>query len=39
VQPIDLVKVRAQIAGERGQTTNPLHIVKSIVKNEGVLAF
>lgn len=39
VQPIDMVKVRVQIAGERGQSTNPIHIFKELVKKEGPLAF
>lgn len=39
VQPIDMVKVRVQIAGERGQSTNPLTIFKDLLKKEGPFAF
>jgi solute carrier family 25 oxoglutarate transporter 11 len=36
IQPIDMVKVRIQIAGEApGSTRNPISIASSIIKNEG----
>eukprot|EP00801_Mesodinium_rubrum_P006915 Mrub_06924.p1 GENE.Mrub_06924~~Mrub_06924.p1 ORF type:complete len:309 (+),score=104.97 Mrub_06924:52-927(+) len=39
IQPIDLVKVRVQIAGEKGESTNPVSIFQNVLKEEGVLAF
>jgi len=35
IQPLDLVKVRVQIAGEKGESTNPIKIFKEVLKNEG----
>eukprot|EP01135_Chromosphaera_perkinsii_P011246 Nk52_evm27s2367 gene=Nk52_evmTU27s2367 len=37
IQPIDMVKVRIQLAGELGTTKNPMAIAMSIVRSEGIL--
>ena len=39
IQPLDLIKVRVQIAGEKGQDTNPVKIFQHVLKEEGALAF
>lgn len=36
IQPIDMVKVRVQVAGELGTTTNPFAIAKNVVAESGV---
>lgn len=35
IQPIDIVKVRLQLAGEAGQKANPFSISADILRNEG----
>jgi solute carrier family 25 oxoglutarate transporter 11 len=35
IQPIDIVKVRLQLAGESGGSTSPFKIAGNIMKNEG----
>ena len=35
MQPIDMIKVRVQLAGEAGTATNPIKIAATFVKNEG----
>jgi len=35
VQPIDMVKVRIQLAGESGGSKNPVVVASNIIKNEG----
>jgi solute carrier family 25 (mitochondrial oxoglutarate transporter), member 11 len=35
IQPIDMVKVRIQIAGEGSGTRNPIAIASAIIRNEG----
>lgn len=39
VQPLDFLKTRIQLAGEKGQNTNPIAIIKNVIKNEGISAF
>jgi len=40
IQPIDMVKVRIQLAGETaGADINPFSVAKTIFKNEGFLGF
>lgn len=39
IQPIDFLKVRIQLAGEKGENTNPIHIIKNVLKNEGMKSF
>jgi len=36
IQPIDMVKVRIQIGGAEGGSTNPLTVTKNLIKNDGV---
>ncbi|EPT28713.1 2-oxoglutarate/malate translocase OMT [Toxoplasma gondii TgCatPRC2] len=36
VQPIDMIKVRIQLAGEAGGSTNPFTVCRNIAKNEGI---
>lgn len=40
IQPVDMVKVRLQLVGEGGAkaSTSPVQVLKSVLKNEGVLA-
>lgn len=38
IQPIDMIKVRIQLEGERGGNTNAMGVYRSIYKNEGVSA-
>jgi len=38
IQPIDMIKVRVQIAGERGGDRNPLNIARTMLAEEGFLA-
>ena len=35
MQPIDMIKVRVQLAGEAGTSTSPLRIASEFVKKEG----
>ncbi|PFH38440.1 2-oxoglutarate/malate translocase OMT [Besnoitia besnoiti] len=35
IQPIDMIKVRIQLAGEAGGSTNPFTIFRNIINNEG----
>jgi len=40
IQPIDMVKVRIQLAGETaGADVSPFGVTKQILKNEGFLGF
>merc|ERR1711862_443262 len=39
VQPADMVKVRIQIGGAEGGSTNPIEVAKTVFKNEGPLGF
>lgn len=40
IQPIDMVKVRLQLAGEGGAhgSKSPIHVLKTVLKDEGALA-
>lgn len=38
IQPMDMVKVRIQVAAAEGGVTNPFSIASTMVKNEGFLA-
>jgi len=35
MQPIDMIKVRVQVAAEAGTGTNPFKITAAFIKNEG----
>jgi len=39
IQPIDMIKVRIQLAGESAAVTNPFKIAANIVRNEGIPTF
>lgn len=38
IQPMDMVKVRIQVAAAEGKPTSPFTIAQTMVKNEGILA-
>ncbi|XP_026190989.1 mitochondrial dicarboxylate/tricarboxylate transporter DTC [Cyclospora cayetanensis] len=40
IQPVDMVKVRLQLAGESGAkgSTSPIHVLRTVIKDEGALA-
>jgi solute carrier family 25 oxoglutarate transporter 11 len=38
-QPVDMIKVRVQVSGEAGQTTNPFKIAPQIAAKEGMKGF
>ena len=35
IQPVDIVKVRLQLAGESGSPMGPFQIARQIIQNEG----
>ncbi len=35
IQPMDMLKVRLQVAGEAGTSTNPFTVAKGVFQNEG----
>jgi len=39
IQPVDMIKVRVQIAGAEGGTTNPFTVTSNILKNDGFGGF
>lgn len=40
IQPVDMVKVRLQLAGEGGAkgSTSPFHVLRTVLKEEGALS-
>jgi len=38
VQPIDMIKVRVQIAGEASGNRSPMFLARQLIKNEGFFA-